>query len=133
MTLLCSASQYPNSPVFVRRVVGLPGDTVEIKKEHVFINGAEWDDPHAVVNTSLPLIGDNYGPRTIPSDCCFLLGDNRRMSKDSRFTGPALLSNICGIARWIYWSRERTFPDPNDTTHYVLGPIHWERRGVRLD
>ena len=41
--------------------------------------------------------------------------------------GPIPLSDICGIARLIYWSRERTFPDPDDTRHYVLGPICWER------
>lgn len=126
-------SEGPGSPLFVHRVAGLPGDTVEIKNKHVFINGVAWDDPHAVVNASLPLFGDNHGPVKVPSDRCFLLGDNRRMSKDSRILGPIPLSDICGIARWIYWSRERTFPNPDDTRDYVLGPIQWERMGLRLD
>ena len=77
-----------DSPLFIRRVVGLPGEEIEIKDSHVFINGEEWIDSHAVFNASLPPFGDNCGPVKIPSDCCFLLGDNRRMSKDSRMTGP---------------------------------------------
>ena len=125
----------PDSPLYVRRVAGLPGDEIEIENERVFINGSEWDDPHAVFNAPLPPFSDmvNHGPVKITLDRCFLLGDNRRMSKDSRMTGLIPLSNVCGVARWIYWSRECTFPDPNDTTHYVPGPIQWQRLGLRLD
>ncbi|MGO8746392.1 MAG: signal peptidase I [Thermoguttaceae bacterium] len=128
-------SEGPGSPTYVQRVAGLPGDEIEIRNEHVFINGAEWDDPHAVFNAPPPFLGEmvNHGPVKVPLGCCYLLGDNRRMSKDSRMVGPIPLSDICGIARLIYWSRERTFPDPDDTRHYVLGPIRWERLGLRLD
>lgn len=128
-------SEGPDSPLYFRRVAGLPGDTIEIKNERVFINGDEWGDPHAVYDGPLPPFSEmvNRGPVKIPPDYCFLLGDNRRMSKDSRMTGPIPLSNVCGVARWIFWSRERTFPNPNDTTHYVPGPIQWERLGLRLD
>ena len=78
-------SEGPNSPLYFRRVAGLPGDEIEIKNERVFINGSEWDDPHAVFNAPLPPFSEmvNYGPVKIPLDRCFLLGDNRRMSKDS--------------------------------------------------
>lgn len=128
-------SEGPGSPPYVQRIAGLPGDEIEIENERVFINGTEWDDPHAVFNAPLPPLEDmvNHVPVTVPSDGCFLLGDNRRMSKDSRMVGPIPLSDICGVARLIYWSHERTFPDPNDTRHYVLGPIRWERLGLRLD
>jgi signal peptidase I len=128
-------SEGPGSPLFVRRVAGLPGDEIDIRNERVFVNGAEWDDPHAVFEGPLPLFEAliNYGPVKVPADCCFLLGDNRRMSKDSRMVGPIPMSDLYGAARVIYWSQQRRFPDPNDTTRYELGPIHWERFGLRLD
>ena len=47
-------SEGPGSPTYVQRVAGLPGDEIEIRNEHVFINGAEWDDPHAVFNAPPP-------------------------------------------------------------------------------
>ena len=128
-------SEGPGSPLYFRRVAGLPGDTIEIKNERVFINGGEWNDPHAVYNAPLPPFSEmvNREPVKVPLDYCFLLGDNRRMSKDSRMTGPIPLADVYGVARWIYWSRERTFRNPNDTEHYVLGRIQWERLGLRLD
>ena len=128
-------SEGPDSPLFIQRVVGLPGDEIKIRNEHIFINGRAWDDPHAVFNASLPPLDElaNHGPVKVPLDCCFLLGDNRRLSKDSRLIGPIPLSDLYGVARWIYWSRERTFPNPHDTAHYVSGPILWERMGQRLD
>ena len=125
----------PDSPPYFHRVAGLPGDTIEITNQRVFVNGVEWRDPHAVFAGPLPPYGApaNYGPVKVPPGYCFLLGDNRRMSKDSRMTGPIPLSNLCGIARLIYWSRKVTFPDPNDPTLSVSGPIRWERFGLRLD
>jgi signal peptidase I len=128
-------SEGPGSPLFVQRVAGLPGDEIEIKNERVFINGAQWDDPHAAFTGPVPRFGEmvDYGPATVPDDCYFLLGDNRRLSKDSRMIGPIPLTDVYGVARFIYWSRERTFPDPDDTTRYVPGPVHWDRLGARLD
>jgi signal peptidase I len=128
-------SKGPGSPLFVQRVIGLPGDEIEVRNERVLINGVEWEDRHAVFDAPLPDCKEivNYGPVKVPSDSCFLLGDNRRRSMDGRLRGPVPLSDIYGLARWIYWSRERKFPNPNDTSHYVLGPIYWNRLGLRLD
>jgi len=128
-------SEGPGSPLFVQRVAGLPGDEIEIKKERVFVNGAQWDDQHAVFTGPLPPFGEmvDYGPVKVPANSCFLLGDNRRLSKDSRMIGPIPMSDLYGVARFIYWSRERMFPNPDDTTHYVPGPFHWDRLGLRLD
>ena len=128
-------SEGPDSPLFVKRIVGLPGDEIEIKDERVFINGAKWDDPHAVLTGPVPSYRAmvDYGPANVPAECYFLLGDNRRLSKDSRVMGPIPISDVYGVARFIYWSRERTFPNPDDTTHFVPGAFHWDRLGQRLD
>ena len=128
-------SKGPDFSMFLRRVAGLPGDELEIENERVFVNGTEWDDPHAVFNGPLPPydVMVNYRRIKIPPGYCFLLGDNRRRSKDSRMEGPTPISDVYGIARCIYWSRERTFPNAGDTTHFVMGRIQWERVGLRLD
>jgi signal peptidase I len=128
-------SEGPGSPLFVQRVVGLPGEKIEIRNERLLINGAQWDDPHAVFSGPVPSFRAlvDFGPARIPAGCYFLLGDNRRMSADSRTRGPIPTSDLCGVVRLIFWSHERTFPDPNDTTHYEWGPFHWDRLGRRLD
>lgn len=130
-------SDGPGSTLYVMRVIGLPDDEIEIRNERVFVNGVEWDDDHAVFDGPLPEhIGidmANHGPVIVPYDCCFLLGDNRRSSRDSRFLGPIPLSDIYGKARFIYWSRDYTFPDPYDSSSGVPGQIRWDRMGQRLD
>ncbi len=125
----------PHSPFFVMRLVGLPGDYIEIVDEKVILNGKEWDDQHAVFDDGLPCCPEltNFGPLKIPADSFFVLGDNRRISKDSRIIGPIPLSDLHGKARMIYWAQERRFPDPRDTSRYELGPIDWKRMGTRLD
>lgn len=122
-------SDGPNTPLYVMRLAGLPGDQIEIRDEQVFVNGTKWDDPHAVIDSALPLYPElaNYGPTKVPSDSFFVLGDNRRMAKDSRITGPIPFSDLHGKAHLIYWSRERTFPNPHDTSRYTEGPVRWDR------
>ncbi len=125
----------PDSPLYVMRLVGLPGDQIEIADEKVFLNGEKWQDLHAVVNHDLPPYPElsNYGPARIPPDSFFVLGDNRHLSKDSRTIGPIPFAALHGKARLIYWSHERRFPDPWDTSVYETGPIGWSRIGTRLD
>ncbi len=128
-------SEGPGSSLFVMRLVGLPGDVIEIVEEKILLNGNEWPDPHASVDPNLPSYPGlaNYGPIQIPSDTFFVLGDNRRMAKDSRIMGPISFSDLHGIVRMIYWARERRFPDPGDTSNYETGPVVWSRIGARLD
>ncbi|MGC3961515.1 MAG: signal peptidase I [Verrucomicrobiota bacterium] len=126
--------QTDSHPV-VMRVVGLPGDRIEIADEKVLLDGEEWPDSHALFDQDAekhPMLSD-YGPTTIPSDCFFGLGDNRRRSKDSRAFGPVPLSSLIGKARMIYWSREQKRPDPQDSSQAEAGKIGWERIGMRLD
>lgn len=128
-------SEGPDSPLFVMRVVGLPGDTIELSDEQVILNGSLWDDQYAAIDHDLRLSPElaNYAPITIPADSFFVLGDNRRRSMDSRILGPIPLADLHGKARMIYWSHERRFPDPWNTSQYESGPIRWERIGTRLD
>ncbi len=128
-------SEGPNSPLYVMRLVGLPGDEVEIKNEKLFVNGAAGNDRHAVIDRDLHADPDlsNFEPIQVPSDSFFVLGDNRRLSRDSRTIGPIPFSDLHGRARMIYWSHELRFPDPWDTSYYKLGPVSWSRIGTRLD
>jgi signal peptidase I len=128
-------SEGPGSSPYVMRVVGLPGDPVEISSERVMIDGKPWDDSHAVFDdelTAWPEIAF-FGPLTVPPRHFFVLGDNRRRSRDSRFLGTIPISDLLGKARVVYWARDRHFPDREDTTHYVPGPIRWDRIGLRVD
>lgn len=76
--------KYPDDEeqLFIKRVIGLPGETVEIKDGKVYIDGAET----AIDDSFIPeKMRGSYGPYTVPEDCYFMLGDNRNNSKDSRF------------------------------------------------
>jgi len=90
---------------FIKRVIGLPGETIEIKDKVVFIDGTPIDEPyvHHTKYTIQP-IRDNFGPYTIPEDNVFVMGDNREGSYDSRWWGPVKREKIVGKALVIYWS-----------------------------
>ena len=76
--------RYPDdeSQLFIKRIIGLPGETVEIIDGKVYIDGSEapLDDSFTPETPT-----GNYGPYTVPENCYFMLGDNRNNSKDSRF------------------------------------------------
>jgi signal peptidase I len=102
---------YPVDPSkdFIKRVVGEPGDTVEVKHKQVFINGKEIDDPYGQFvegsgEGSRLTPRDNFGPVTVPHDQVFVMGDNRDRSYDSRFWGFVPLDDVRGKAFVIYWS-----------------------------
>ncbi len=95
---------------FIKRIVGLPGDTVEIKNKTVYINGQAFDDTAFTQRVDPGLIDglinprDNFGPVTVPDDAYFVMGDNRDQSLDSRFWGYVRDTKIKGKAFRIYWS-----------------------------
>lgn len=84
----------------VKRVIGLPGETIEIKDGKVFINGSELNEPY-VRNTTFPDMLD--GEYLIPENQYFMMGDNRIWSSDSRRFGPVSIKSIEGKASFIVW------------------------------
>ena len=84
----------------IKRVVGLPGDSVEVRDGVLFVNGERREEPY--LNRRFPDSGI-YGPTTVPPNHLFMMGDNRANSRDSRFFGPVPFENIEGEAFVIFW------------------------------
>lgn len=89
---------------FIKRVIGLPGDTVAIKRGIVFVNGKQLNEPYLnpLPDPSAPQ--ENAGPFTVPAGQYFVMGDNRDDSNDSRFWGCVPRANIIGTPLFIYMS-----------------------------
>jgi signal peptidase I len=106
--------KYPDEPErdFIKRVVGLPGETLELRNKKVYINGQPLEEPyvhfldptnHAQEVTSFEQ-RERYGPVRVPDGQYFVMGDNRDNSQDSRYWGFLPRSYIKGKALMIYWS-----------------------------
>lgn len=93
---------------YIKRVVGLPGDKVELKDRVIYINGAKWDEKFGVhKGTQFGETAEkniNFGPYAVPEGQVFVMGDNRERSSDSRYWGTAPIYDIKGKAFIIYWS-----------------------------
>jgi signal peptidase I len=94
---------------FIKRVVGLPGDTVEIRSKSVYVNGKRHLTPEAVYKDGNVTAGprDNMRLITVPPDNYFVMGDNRDRSYDSRFWRFVDRSAIKGVAFIKYWSWDK--------------------------
>ena len=113
--------KFPNQPeiLYVKRAVGLPGETIEIRDKTVYIDGQPLQEPYKVHSDSRVhdrassiryLRGssprDNYGPARIPDDSYFVLGDNRDDSADSRYFGYLPADHVVGRPLVVFWSYE---------------------------
>ncbi len=109
---------YPQDPSidYIKRAVGLPGETIEIRKDQVFINGERLDEPYAYFEPNERILRQTqglsaaptsrYGPIKIPKGKLFAMGDNRYNSADSRFWGLVDIDTITGKGQIIYWSHD---------------------------
>ena len=102
---------YPvdKSKDFIKRVIGLPGDQIEIIDNKITVNGKGFDDKHGYYSNQEEKTGnpggeDKFGPVTVPENHFFVMGDNRDHSYDSRFWGFVHSDSIKGKAFMIYWS-----------------------------
>lgn len=99
--------KYPHDPevAYVKRLIGLPGDTVEMVGRTVYVNGEPLQEDYTqYINPGS--IYERYGPFEVPEDQYFAMGDNRDNSQDSRFWGYVPRENLLGKALVIYWSFE---------------------------
>ena len=102
--------KYPDDPSenFVKRVIGLPGDTVVIIDGVTYVNGEALDEPYL---KETPLKRD-FGPYEVPEGCYFVMGDNRNNSHDARFWKNTYVprSSVLGKAMFVYWPISRIGP-----------------------
>lgn len=96
--------KYPCDPSknYVKRVIGMPGDTVQIKGGELFVNGEKQNEPYKLIQAH----GD-FGPEKIKTGNLFVLGDNRDQSNDSRYWGELPLANVQAKAVLLYWPPSR--------------------------
>ena len=115
---------YPvdTSFVFIKRVVGLPGDTLQIKGGLLYVNGNQLSEPYirkvdgvpetttpgqATLGTTMAPAWSLKDPYTVPAGNYFVMGDNRTESDDSRTWGPVPAKDLIGRAFFIYWPLDR--------------------------
>lgn len=111
---------------FIKRVIGVGGDKIEIKNKVVYINNVALVEPYTIYNSknfgeSAIEPRDNFGPVIIPRNKFLVLGDNRDNSHDGRFWGYVDMSEIKGRAFIIYWSW--------DSKDEWLNKVRWGRLG----
>jgi signal peptidase I len=121
--------KFPKDPSkdYVKRIIGLPGETLEIVDKEIFIDGVPLKenyvihaDPIFYPSGSRPR--DNFGPIKIPNGHLFVMGDNRDQSFDSRYWGFVEESKVKGKVMNIYWSWDKK-----------RNHIRWDRIGKKVN
>jgi len=110
--------KYPEDPTrdFIKRVIGLPGDTIEMRNKKVYVNGKPLDEPYAhfiyppdeggsdAPDVETADLLRSFAPMTVPPDNYFMMGDNRDNSQDSRYWGFMPRDYVKGKALFVYFS-----------------------------
>jgi signal peptidase I len=121
--------KYPEEPErdFIKRVIGLPGETIEMRNKKIYVNGQPLEEPYVffLEPPAMSQPGDadftdfdvrrQYGPVTVPANHYFVMGDNRDNSQDSRYWGFLPREYIKGKALMVYWSYEASREDYQQT------------------
>lgn len=116
---------------FIKRIVGKPGDNIQIRNKIVYVNGSPLDDKGWTQRIDPGIIDgritprDNLGPITVPPESYFVMGDNRDQSLDSRFWGFVKMHKIKGRAFLVYWSWKGQGP--------MSEWVRWNRIGKIID
>ena len=87
---------------YIKRVIGLPGDVIEVRSGTVYVNGEALAEPYI----SAPPVS-NMRKTSVPPEMVFVMGDNRNVSSDSRAWGPLPIDDIIGKAVFVYWPLDR--------------------------
>jgi signal peptidase I len=115
---------------FIKRVVGIEGDTIEIRNKKVYVNGELQENDFAIYLDPFVQYSeqnrDNLGPLKVPENSIFVMGDNRDYSYDSRFWGFVDLKDLKGKAFMIYWSWD------SSNTDSLMDYVRWDRIFQRL-
>ncbi len=113
---------FPNdrSKDFIKRVIGLPGEKVEIRERKIYINDRLIEDPWGKYFPPDRLI--NVGPEVVPPNALFVMGDNRNNSEDSRYWGFVPLDDVLGKAFVMYWSWDWRASS-------LVSKVRWQRIG----
>jgi signal peptidase I len=106
--------EYPKDPSqdFIKRVIGMEGEKVELINNKIYINDKLLDDPWGYFEDDsstkgLPVL-ERFGPVVVPKDSLFVLGDNRNNSQDSRFFGFVDIRKVRGKALYLYWAKDKS-------------------------
>jgi len=103
---------------FMKRVVAVAGETVEMRDRRLYVDGAAVDEPFAVYRRGGMPASAQFGPVTVPAGHVFVLGDNRDESIDSRIWGAVPVESVTGLVRAVYWSWDA-----------ADGSVRWSRVG----
>ena len=119
--------KYPVEPDrdYIKRVIGLPGETLQLKEKKIYIDGKPLDEPYVhfleeprgnsdLSEVTSSDVRENYGPVTVPPNQYFMMGDNRDNSADSRYWGFMPRDYVKGKALLIYWAYESEREDYED-------------------
>lgn len=129
------ASPKPDAPLFVMRIVGLPGDRLLMHDRQLYRNGVAVDESHYVHYRGAAMDPklDHFEEQVVPPNSYFVLGDNRNLAWDSRKIGSIPFSRHYGSAIYVYWSLFLEMSDEPSNIQIQTGPLRWDRIGLRLE